>query len=78
MCRTIVAIQESGVAHRGVLFTRESRGAEHEFRGIITAGDPALLDILTGLGPVRVGGRRTTHGLAAVTISTDTGPAADS
>jgi hypothetical protein len=66
------------VAHRGGLFIRESLEAEHEFRGTITAGDPALLDILTGLGLVRVGGRRTTHGLAAVTVSTDAGPAADS
>jgi hypothetical protein len=61
MCRTIVAIHESGVAHRGVLFIRESLEAEHEFRGTITAEDPALLDILTGLGLVRVGGRRTTR-----------------
>src|ERR1700722_5169297 len=79
MRRTSVAIHESGVAQRGVLFTCESLESEQEFQGTITAEVPALLDTLTGLGPVRVGGRSTTHGLAAVTISKNTGqpPAAE-
>ena len=79
MRRTSVAIHESGVAQRGVLFTCESLESEQEFQGTITAEVPALLDALTGLGPVRVGGRSTTHGLAAVTISKNTGqpPAAE-
>lgn len=34
----------------------------------MVASDPGLLDILAGLGPVRVGGRRTTHGAAEVRI----------
>jgi CRISPR-associated protein Csx10 len=71
--RTSVSIHESGVAQRGALFTRESLEAEQEFRGTITAEDPGLLDILAGLGQVRVGGRRTTHGLAALTITEDAG-----
>ena len=66
--RTSVSISESGVAISGVLFTRETLQAGQTFRGTLTAPDPALLAILAGLGPVRVGGRRTTHGLAEVDI----------
>jgi CRISPR-associated protein Csx10 len=66
--RTSVSIGESGVARRGVLFTRETLEAGQEFRGSLVADDPALLAVLAGLGPVRVGGRRTTHGLADVSI----------
>jgi hypothetical protein len=61
------------VAHRGVLFTRDSLEAEQEFRGIFTVEDPALRYILAGLGPVRIGGSRTTHGLATVTLSKNAG-----
>jgi CRISPR-associated protein Csx10 len=66
--RTSVSIKNSGVAERGVLFTRETLAAGQAFRGALTAADPALLTILSELGPVRVGGRRTTHGLAEVAI----------
>lgn len=71
--RTSVSVGEGGVARRGVLFTRETLRAGQEFRGTLTADNPALLAILAGLGPVRVGGRRTTHGLADVAIR-DGGP----
>jgi len=66
--RTSVSIGESGVARRGVLFTRETLEVGQEFRGSLVADDPALLAVLAGLGPVRVGGRRTTHGQAEVSI----------
>ena len=46
---------------------RHSKPAEH-FTGTLVADDPADLATLQALGPVRVGGRRTTHGLAHVTI----------
>jgi hypothetical protein len=71
--RKSVAIGESGVAHGGVLFTRESLEAGQEFRSIFTVEDPALRYILAGLGPVRIGGRCTTHGLATVTLSKNGG-----
>jgi CRISPR-associated protein Csx10 len=66
--RTSVSVGDSGVARRGILFTRETLEAGQEFCGTLTAADPALLAILAGLGPVRVGGRRTTHGLADVMV----------
>ncbi len=72
--RTSVSIGESGVARRGQLFTRETLPEELAFVGTITAGEPGLLDVLSALGPVRVGGRRTTHGLASVAITSDSAP----
>ena len=72
--RTSVSIGESGVARRGVLFTRETLEAGQEFRGTLVA-DPALLAVLAGLGPIRIGGRRTTHGLADVSIRDGAGGA---
>ena len=66
--RTSVSIDESGIARDGVLFTRESLSQGQVFRGTLATGDPELLAILDTLGPVRVGGRRTTHGLADVAI----------
>jgi len=71
--RTSVSIGESGVARRGVLFTRETLEAGQEFRGTLVAEDPPLLAVLAGLGPIRVGGRRTTHGLAEVGIRDQAG-----
>lgn len=71
--RTSVSVGESGVARRGVLFTRETLEAGQEFRGPLVADDPSLLAVLAGLGPVRIGGRRTTHGLAEVSIRDDAG-----
>lgn len=71
--RASVSIHESGVARRGVLFTRETLPGDLDFAGTV-AGDPALLGLLAGLGEVRVGGRRTTHGLAAVAIRTGSAP----
>lgn len=66
--RTSVSIGEDGVARSGQLFTRETLAAGQDFTGTIVAPDPGDLGTLAALGPVRVGGRRTTHGLAAVTI----------
>jgi CRISPR-associated protein Csx10 len=71
--RTSVSIHESGVARTGQLFTRETLEAGQDFTGTIVAEDPRDLELLADLGPIRVGGRRTTHGLAAVTIG-DTAP----
>jgi CRISPR-associated protein Csx10 len=65
--RTSVSIGESGVARRGQLFTRESLQAGQDFTGTLVAG-AADIGILGSLGPIRVGGRRTTHGLAEVVI----------
>ncbi len=70
--RTSTAIGESGVAVDRTLFTRETLQAGQVFRGTIVA-DENLRAILAGLGPVRIGGRRTTHGLAQVSIR-DGGP----
>lgn len=66
--RTSVAITSSGVARRGQIVTRDTLAAGQAFRGTLIAADPASLGILGGLGPVRVGGRRTTHGAAEVAI----------
>ena len=71
--RTSVAITASGVAARGQIVTRDFLRPGLSFAGNLVADDPALLDTLRGLGPVRVGGRRTTHGLADVGI----GPSSD-
>jgi CRISPR-associated protein Csx10 len=73
--RASVSIHESGVARRGVLFTRETLPEDLAFAGTV-AGDPALLGSLAALREVRVGGRRTTHGLAAVTIKAGSAPPA--
>ncbi|MBO0803838.1 MAG: hypothetical protein J2P25_12290 [Nocardiopsaceae bacterium] len=67
--RTSVAIGPGGTAKRGELFTRETLNKGATFRGTVTASDDTLLKILGDLGPVRVGGRRTTHGLADVAIT---------
>ncbi|WP_300603279.1 type III-B CRISPR module-associated Cmr3 family protein [Trebonia sp.] len=67
--RTSVAIDdEHEVASDGQLFTRETLCPRQRFTGTLLADDPADLDILRDLGPIRVGGRRTTHGLAEVAI----------
>ncbi len=66
--RTSVVIAPSGVARRGQIVTRETLAAGQAFRGTLVAADPALLGLLAGLGQVRVGGRRTTHGAADVRI----------
>jgi CRISPR-associated protein Csx10 len=72
--RTSVAIGSGGVAERGRLFSRDTLpirrqdGAPLVFSGHLVAADPDLLARLAALGHVRIGGRRTTHGLAAVTI----------
>ena len=65
--RTSVAIGESGTAIPGQLFTRELLQAGQAFRGTLTA-TLSQRAVLTSLGPVRIGGRRTTHGLAQVAI----------
>jgi CRISPR-associated protein Csx10 len=72
--RTSVAIGAHGVAVRGQLFSRDSlapqdsQGARSAFTGHIVAGHPAQLEALAALSSVRIGGRRTTHGLAQVAI----------
>jgi CRISPR-associated protein Csx10 len=71
--RTSVAIGHAGVARRGQIVTRDTLDAGQEFCGTLLADDPALLDVLAALGPVRVGGRRTTHGAAEVQVR-DSGP----
>ena len=72
--RTSVAIGESGVARRGQLFTRETLLPDQRFTGTLVADDPADLTALQELGRVRIGGRRTTHGLADIAISEDAPP----
>jgi CRISPR-associated protein Csx10 len=67
--RTSVVIAPSGVASRGQIVTRDTLAAGQAFRGTLVAADPALLGLLAGLGQVRVGGRRTTHGAADVSIA---------
>lgn len=74
--RTSVAIGIGGTPRNGELFTRESLRDGQVFRGPIIADDPDLLRILGELGPVRVGGRRTTHGRADIAISNGTAPPA--
>jgi CRISPR-associated protein Csx10 len=69
--RTSVAISPAGTAVEGALFTREMLAAGQAFRGTVTAPDDRLLTILDGLGPVRVGGRRTTHGLADIAVTAE-------
>lgn len=74
--RTSVAIGVGGTAREGELFTRESLKTGQVFRGPVIAEDPGLLGIIGELGPVRVGGRRTTHGRADIQISNGTVPPA--
>lgn len=66
--RTGVSIGTGGTAREGELFTREMLKEKQVFRGPVVADDLDLLDILADLGPVRVGGRRTTHGRADIEI----------
>lgn len=74
--RTSVAIGEDGTAISGQLFTRELLGAGQVFRGTITATADQQA-VLADLGQVRIGGRRTTHGLAEIVIrDSGTPPAA--
>jgi CRISPR-associated protein Csx10 len=66
--RTSVAIAPSDVAVRGQIVSRDTLGEGQEFSGTITADAPELLDRLARISSVRVGGRRTTHGMASVRI----------
>jgi CRISPR-associated protein Csx10 len=66
--RTSVAISSTGVARRGQIVTRDTLTAGQSFRGTLVAADPDLLATLVQLGPIRIGGRRTTHGAAEVQI----------
>lgn len=65
--RTSVAIGESGTAVPGQLFTRELLEPGQVFRGMLAATADQR-SALAALGPLRIGGRRTTHGLAEVAI----------
>jgi CRISPR-associated protein Csx10 len=71
--RASVAISDRGVAASGQLFTRETLEAGQRFTGTLAGTDDDLA-ILAGLGPVRVGGRRTTHGKAEVSIAATVPP----
>lgn len=71
--RTSVAIGADGTAIEGALFTRETLPPGQVFRGTVTGSDTALA-ILEELRQIRVGGRRTTHGLADITITPGGGP----
>lgn len=71
--RTSVAMGDDGTATDGALFTRETLAPGQEFRGTVTGPGDALA-VLADLKQVRVGGRRTTHGLADVTIRPGGGP----
>jgi CRISPR-associated protein Csx10 len=71
--RTSVAISSTGVARRGQIVTRDTLEVGQTFRGTLVATGPAL-ETLAGLGPVRVGGRRTTHGRATVAITEGAAP----
>lgn len=68
--RASVRLGPDGVAVRGNLFFRDTLTARQVFSGHLTSGDPGLLTRLAELGPVRLGGRRTTHGRASVAIDT--------
>jgi CRISPR-associated protein Csx10 len=72
--RTSVAIASTGVARRGQIVTRDTLEVGQTFRGTLVTADPTLLETLAGLGPVRVGGRRTTHGRATVAITEGAAP----
>jgi len=68
--RTSVAIHTSGVAATGQIVTRDTLDTldtDLRFRGNLV-GDASLLDVLADLSPLRIGGRRTTHGRADVEI----------
>lgn len=71
--RTSVAIDDDGTAREGALFTRETLSAGREFRGTVTGPDAALA-VLADLRQVRIGARRTTHGLADIAIRPGGGP----
>jgi CRISPR-associated protein Csx10 len=71
--RTSVHLKPDGVAVRGDLFFRDTLTAGQSFAGHLSSPDPALLTRLAELGPLRLGGRRTTHGRATVTIDTAAG-----
>jgi CRISPR-associated protein Csx10 len=71
--RTSVAIDSGGVARDGQLFTRELLQAGQDFHGTLTATEDQHAT-LKELGPLRIGGRRTTHGLAEVAISDNGNP----
>ena len=75
--RTSVALHESGVALRGALFTREALNSGQRFRGTLIAPDASALKRLAEIGQVRIGGRRTTHGLAEVSIQPGLPPTAE-
>jgi CRISPR-associated protein Csx10 len=72
--RTSVAITPSGVARRGQIVTRDTLEAGQLFRGTLVASSPDLLDALSRISPVRVGGRRTTHGMAEAAIGRGSEP----
>jgi CRISPR-associated protein Csx10 len=71
--RTHVTIGPTQVAVRGGLVSRETLPVGASFTGTLVARSPDLIDALAGLGPIQVGGRRTTHGLAEAVFDNATG-----
>ena len=67
--RISVAIGRDGVARPGELFARDTLQRGQTFLGELIADTSDLLDALTDLGPLRLGGRRTTHGGARPRIA---------
>ncbi|MBK8867349.1 MAG: type III-B CRISPR module-associated Cmr3 family protein [Dermatophilaceae bacterium] len=66
--RSSVVVGQDGTAVKGLLFSRASldpRGGDTTFTGVIE-GPSDLLGVLTSLSHVRIGGRRTAQGGAAV------------
>jgi hypothetical protein len=78
--RTSVVIGPSGVALSGGLFSRDTvaqtqaDGSPLTFVGHVMAADSDLLQVIASLETVRVGGRRTTHGLASITVEPGVAP----
>lgn len=78
--RTSVVMTSAGVAQRGGLFFRDrlaerrDDGTPLALEGHLVTDDPSAAEALAALERVRIGGRRTTHGLAEVTIDLDTAP----
>jgi CRISPR-associated protein Csx10 len=68
--RTSIAISPNDVARPGEIVTRDTLQPRQRFSGHLVADDPGLLDALQAMRRVQVGGRRTTHGAAEVSIDT--------
>ena len=78
--RTSVRVGSDGIAVDANLFARESisacddQGEARVLTGQIIANDPQHVETLMALGPVRVGGRRTSYGLSELAVTSDGEP----